>query len=545
MSKKLLAIALTILTVIIFVAPISLFIAPQRVSASDWSEGVSVSGSSSVGGASCAGGAIGGLFGIIGAAFNLGGAAVPTNSNAANTNEGSILGTTAGQCIYEIVLKPLARAMIRMALQQITAGIINWINGGNGTGQPSFVLNLSVHLQSVGDAVALPFITTVRTAMNPTFGASIASSLLRKYAQQTSVGGFLAANQSTFARVSPNPDAFLAGNFSQGSIPAWFSLTTKSNNNPFMIADASENQLNNLVNQAKVNRRQDLNQSGGYLSWCGVNQTTTEDNDGTAMELGVNPGVSCIKDGKEGNVQTPGTVIRDFTKKAVVDSGMDQLINPQDLDVAFSAIVTALFRNVLGGTGLFGSSQTTGAQSSAITSQLNNTATDNSSAMTAANTVADAAIARVNNSNIAWNTIATAANSAFQAATSLKNTCTSQATNAQAAIAQATQVINQTQTVSSATSDTHVAALNLKQEAATVTTTNVTAMNKLTADTQTLSTMPPTAADVTYAQNQANAYDGATASPEGSLNVSGGSLVDQMNLISKNAQALNASCVTS
>ena len=66
-----------------------------------------------------------------------------------------------------------------------------------------------------------------------------------------------------------------------------------------------------------------------------------------------------------------------------------------------------------------------------------------------------------------------------------------------------------------------------------------------TADIQTLQTMPPTATDVANAQVQA-ASSGVTASSTGSvsLSVTGYPLVDQMNLISANAQTLKSSCTS-
>jgi hypothetical protein len=64
----------------------------------------------------------------------------------------------------------------------------------------------------------------------------------------------------------------------------------------------------------------------------------------------------------------------------------------------------------------------------------------------------------------------------------------------------------------------------------------------LFADSQALAAAPPTAADIAMAQSNAQALNAATASPDGSLTVSGGTLVDQMRLIQKNASALQAAC---
>ena len=67
------------------------------------------------------------------------------------------------------------------------------------------------------------------------------------------------------------------------------------------------------------------------------------------------------------------------------------------------------------------------------------------------------------------------------------------------------------------------------------------AAGALSADTQALGAAPPTTADVVNAQSAATVTGRATASPDGSLTVSGGTLIDQMNLISTNAEALKTS----
>jgi hypothetical protein len=71
------------------------------------------------------------------------------------------------------------------------------------------------------------------------------------------------------------------------------------------------------------------------------------------------------------------------------------------------------------------------------------------------------------------------------------------------------------------------------------------AASQYQADANTLSNMPPSDADVTSAQAQTQTTpppDGAVDSPTGSLNVSGGTIIDQMALISTNAAALQAAC---
>ncbi|MEK7101567.1 MAG: hypothetical protein AAB882_00235 [Patescibacteria group bacterium] len=525
MSNKPFATSIATLLIIALIVPATFFIAPQRVSAS--------------GAVNCIGSGIGALFGFSGSAASVAGLltgvpVVPASTNAlvgiGNTTAGQTAGATTGECIYQLVVVPLARALIRSILQGITSSIINWITGRNGTGQPSFVQNLSRHLQSVGDAVALPFINQVRYMLSPQFGAAIASSLLRNYAQQTSVGGFFAGNQSTLARVSPDPAAFLRGNFSQGGIPAWFVLTTQNENNPYLQNIAAKDQLGSLVAQAQTNRRQDLVQSKGFLSWCGPSSGAS------AGPNGISPGAVCRNsDGSEGTVKTPGTVIQGYAQQAF-GSGIAQLINPQDIDASLVSIMSAainqLIQEVFGAGGLFGASQPSSIRPQAITNALQASAANNSSAMTSANAVADAALARATDYSSAWTTIGAAANSAAASVASLKNNaaCTSQSSVADSDV---NATLEQTQQASSDVSTTQALANQVKQEAAQG------ASPALTTDMQVLATLIPQAS-VDSARADAVATGGATANPNGSLTVSGGTLRDRMELIARHAQDLNS-----
>lgn len=72
---------------------------------------------------------------------------------------------------------------------------------------------------------------------------------------------------------------------------------------------------------------------------------------------------------------------------------------------------------------------------------------------------------------------------------------------------------------------------NTQQTTATVGSSYVT-------DVQALQNTPPTMIDVAAAMRDSSVTGAAIANPEGSLTVSGGSLVDQMNLLNTNAEAL-------
>ncbi len=549
MSKIVATRSLAILLAATFIVPAAFFIAPQQAFAQ------------TSGLVSCTGGALAGAASI-GSNAGAAATAVPTNTWLGNLINTVTAGTTAGTCVTELIIKPIARQLIRQLIQQITSNTICWIKGGgscgsgNGTGQPSFVVNLSLNLQQLGDSVVLPFIAKIRMVLNPAFGASIASSLLTNYAQQTSVGGFLAANQSTLGRVSPNPSAFMGGTFSQGGIPAWFSLTTQNENNPYALYYAADRQLDRIKAEAQTNRKQDLTQSGGFLSWCGTTAEAdakraaycaqnSDDSDcnETGASGGTNPGDTCTdQNGVSGTIKTPGSVIHDFTKSAVTDAGLDQLVNSNDLDSAIGAIISALVNTTIDSLagGLSGSASASSIRPQAITSQIYSTATNNTNSINNARAVVNNKIASATTYTTAWTTIGNAANSASTQVTALGAACASQwGAAAQLALGTIiTPLITQSQTNLALVSVTQTFAQTVLQEAASNAST-------LSADVQTLSAMMPTPVDMTTAQTQSITTAGAAvAIPTGSLGVLGGSYVDQMNLIATNAQALSANCST-
>jgi hypothetical protein len=528
MSKKTFTRALAILLTIAFVTPAAFFIAPQRTSADS--------------GVGCIVGLASGLASLIPEKVT----AVPVSSIAQGTGVWTTAGSTVGSCIYNLIIVPVLRAMLRAFLQEITKATINWINGANGTGQPSFVRDLSTHLQQVGDVAALSFIAQTATAFNSPFGSAISSSLQTNYSQQTSMAGFFAANQCTLAKSSPNINSFLAGNWSQGGIGAWFALTTQSQNNPYMLYQNAQSQLASAVGSAQAARTTMLNWGQGFLSWCPSGTTSN-----TSSSAGVKPQPPCTNaDGTPAQASTPGSTIKSYLD-ANLGSGIGQLVSAQDLDSAINAIVTALGNKVIGSTGLFGSSQPSNSSNTTIA------ASAPSSAATSAISLAQSTLSNITTYSSAWNIIAAAANTASTSVASLVSYCNAQLTssyastaviNAQVSAAQIAltseiaPVLAQAQTAFNAASTAQALALQVQAEATAVPIADPV---QFSTDVSSLSSMPPTSGDVVNAQMSSTVSNAAAASPSGSLAVSNGSLVDQMNLISTNATALHASCTPS
>lgn len=492
-----------------------------------------------------------------------------TISSAANSQD----------CLQTTVIAPLTRMLAQVVLKQITASTINWITntpGANGTSQPSFVPNLSVNLQNLGTSIAAPFINQIAGGFNSPFGPAIAAALSGNYSQGTTLAGFFAANACTLDQFTPGQsrsdvNSFLAGDWSKGGVAEWFALTTQDQNNPFTLYQKSQAQLASLIENAQTNRRQELQQSGGFLSWCGTTDSSASvptcpisslgapsyyvaaDNkceyaDGSVATpltggQGINPGDSCTnKDGTPGTVQTPGSIIHDYTQKVVVNAHIDQLVSAQDLDSSLGAIATALIGQVLGGSGLLGASTHAGSAAAPVVNPLQTALIDNTGAAASATSLAQSTLTQLTAYTSAWQTIQNSAQNASSAVTQLANNCSTQATAAQAASTAVSSVLAQAQAAFDSASAAQALAIQVESDASSL--SSVTA-GTLSTDMQALVSAPPSASDVINAQSDAAVTGGATASPSGSLAVSGGSLIDQMNLVAANAAALDASCTQS
>jgi hypothetical protein len=478
--------------------------------------------------------------------------------------------------IDKYVLEPIAYVVSGAMLRSLVSGIIAFVAGtANGTGVPQFVTNVAGNLQKVGDVQTVAFLNNYAQSSKSPFSASIVSSLRTNYLQQATLAGFFAANQSTLSAASPNPTAFISGNvgsWAQGGIPAWFALTTQSQNNPYAQYNNAQLELSKVVTGAQQVRLQELNWGNGFLSWCGATPK------GVTAPAGFLPGDACTKaDGTTGAILTPGAVIKASLDKAI-GTPIDRLINvgnvAPEVNTIFSNLATvmktvSLGQQILGQLGSCGLSGVVGACSSSglasgssaspLSQYQNSSELGVSLASVYANPTTQAAAGggmpdRIQQYQSDWNTIGQAADAATASLQALISYCQSQpgaTAQQQAALAQQaldTQVAPVTQQFAQANSII-LAAEALVQRLASETPTDSSATaaaataSSFASDTLQLSTMSPTPSDVANADQQATTFGDAQANPTGSLNVTATSLVDKMNLLNANAQASFGTCV--
>ncbi len=502
--------------------------------------------------------------------------------------------------VDKYVLEPLAFATSGNLIKKMIAGVLDFVGGTtNGTGRPQFVQNLQGHMRGVGDVQALSFLTEFSNNSNSPFASSIVSSLRTRYLQNSSLSGFFASNRSTLSQYSPNQNAFLAGDWSQGGVSAWLALTTQDQNNPYMLHARAQAELGQLVANATSARLADLNWGQGFLSWCGADSSISSASGVATTSGGVSasasgvattsggvsasassttksssgprnaPGDACTNaDGSPGIIKTPGSTIKDSLSKAL-GLNADKIVAfgnqvGPELGTIFSNIATVMQTVKFATTILGGSNQglsstgMIGSPARAALQNLQNKSGYLGTTQTSVNKNASSQffsgkklLSNIRLYEASWNTIASAANTTSTALTKTTTICnaagnTSQGTAANnARLLTVVPVLSQASRVTTQIATARALIAKMKTE---VNATSAKALSAYQADLQTLQTMPPTSTDVVNAQEQSQAFVGATIVSSSSMPpfvVSRGTIVDQMNLLLKNAITVEMSCSAS
>jgi len=293
--------------------------------------------------------------------------------------------------LKDYVLDHLATLVAKQILHQMTVATINWINSGFD-GSPAFLTNPSGFLLDTADQITggiimnngplqglcSPWNVDVRLSlallqtqpMDQRYGCTL--STLIDNAKNTSVNG-----QSI--------QGFLGGDFSQGGWPAFISLSTEPQNNPYGSYLQAHSDVLSAIEQRKAAIGQDLQQGGGFMSWqdCEDVQSdslppstssgsgesdfgrfvATSNKDGTSQSA-----ISQKPDGsgsQKCTVKTPGSVIANALK-IHTDSGVVELELANSINSVVNALVSQLVSQMLskglgalssGGSGVSGSGQ--------------------------------------------------------------------------------------------------------------------------------------------------------------------------------------------
>ena len=226
------------------------------------------------------------------------------------------------------VLDTAATSMAKLMIRQITADVVNWINSGF-QGSPAFVTNPGAFFLDVADQLTGEFLDKYGgplTALCSPFSIDLRLALAFKYHPKIqkkyacTLGTIIANSQNAVNNATINGQSinrFMDGDFSQGGWPAFVSMTTEPQNNPYGAYLEANSEIGLRVANAQIQQREELNQGKGFLSWktCAryenaphKAQGTIQSTDTETGEITYQDAVGTISGDTEAGVGTDGTV---------------------------------------------------------------------------------------------------------------------------------------------------------------------------------------------------------------------------------------------
>jgi hypothetical protein len=219
--------------------------------------------------------------------------------NVINTTGSAIVDYSLELKAY--VLDTLATTLVKILIRQITASVVNWINSGF-QGSPSFITNPAGFFIDVADQVTGEFLSEVGgplTQLCSGFSIDIRLALSFKYHPKTNqkysctLGQIIAKNagvaskaQQDYLKASgqkqldtsstaldrstingASMSGFMAGDFKQGGLPGFVSLTTSPSNNPYSAFLEADSELGIRVNGRQIAKDKEVSNGKGFLSW--------------------------------------------------------------------------------------------------------------------------------------------------------------------------------------------------------------------------------------------------------------------------------------
>ncbi len=283
--------------------------------------------------------------------------------------------------------------------------------------------DLRQNLSTLGDTVANSFldqldkevITETGFTIKSPFQDQLNQKLRNEFYQTTASYGI---NQYyTLYKTSPNPQAFLKGDFTNGGFNAFFSASQNPANNPFGAYLAANNQLQSQIDSATKAREAELSWSKGFLPWRGNCNSASS----AVQQFNQAAGAPAVSLGAQDNclfstVKTPGSVIESQLENSL-GSGIRQLELADSINEIVGALIGQMVNQVLGSGGLSGLSQPAPGGGQAYISQ----ATNANAYVSANSSIANGVIQNIKDNQTAftdyrdeWQRVLDAANAAQQ-----------------------------------------------------------------------------------------------------------------------------------
>ena len=255
----------------------------------------------------------------------------------------------------------LARTIGRAIVNQITASVINWINGGF-KGQPSFVQNYQQFFANVSNLAAGAYIQgSALSFLCSPFQLQIKLAIAQSYARNG------AQISCSLTSVTNNINSFINGNFNAGGWPALLSLTSMPTNNPYGAYAYAQIGLANAQTQALNNANRNIT-PGGFISYAQTYNCTSSASAQNGQyinnsQLFLSPAQAAAGTSVPGcqtRIVTPGSVIESSLVNTT--NGSADMIRQLGISGSFDAILSALITQLMTQTLQNGLSNLSGTQ---------------------------------------------------------------------------------------------------------------------------------------------------------------------------------------
>lgn len=257
--------------------------------------------------------------------------------------------------LKDACLDGIAKMVAQIIIRQVSASIVNWINGGF-EGGPGFVTDPKAFFMDIGNEVSGEFIrgAGLDFLCSP-FRMQIKLALAAK---RSSKSNFANRSQCTLTGILDNAEnfnAFVGGDFSVGGWGGWFSMTQNPQNNFRDALVMAEAEMELRIGSEKNTQSVKLNWGKGFLSWDKCVEYEEQDSSGGSE----GPKPKCLKK----KIATPGSVIQEQLNQ-VLPSELRGLEVADEINEIIGALVGQLINKVMTGVGgLAGASQKSGGGS--------------------------------------------------------------------------------------------------------------------------------------------------------------------------------------
>jgi hypothetical protein len=316
-------------------------------------------------------------------ANGIGVAAVPTSDKGLYTLLTGQIGFTNANLqaqnqkltFYDCIARTLGRAVV----SQITASVVNWINGGFN-GSPSFVQNYQQFFGNVADLAAGAYIQgSALSFLCSPFQLQIKIAVAQSYANRN-------AQSCSLTSVTNNVNNFLNGTFSSGGWPALLQFTTVPTNNPYGAYAYAQIGLISAQNNAATNANRSVT-PGGFIDFVQLSGCSNTSNNGLQQpSLFASPAQAAAATypaGCKATVTTPGTVIQNALDNT--QNSSQNILAEAGVSGSFDTIINALLSQLVVKTlqgGLSNLSGTAGYASNFLTPDQQQAETQGNSLLT-------------------------------------------------------------------------------------------------------------------------------------------------------------------